>query len=79
MQHQEKLIQGLTNVTGVGDDVQAAFCMAQAARRQLRGAADDVAAQVAVVEWTRKKQRLMGALDLATRLQQVWDLPANLK
>ncbi|GBF88123.1 hypothetical protein Rsub_00835 [Raphidocelis subcapitata] len=79
VQHQEKLIQGLTNVAGVGDDVHAAFCMVQAARHQLRAAADDVAAQVAVVESTRKKQRLIGALDLATRLQQVWDLPANLK
>jgi hypothetical protein len=116
LRNQDKLIQGITNVTNVDDDVKvracmwvqaceaacmacrhrpcnpltspalppcppvkAAFVMARGARQQLRAAADDVAAQIGVVGSTRKKQRLMGALELAAHVRRVRELPLLLK
>ncbi|KAI8472247.1 MAG: hypothetical protein J3K34DRAFT_519870 [Monoraphidium minutum] len=79
LRNQDKLIQGITNVTSVDDDVKAAFVMVQGARQQLRMAADDVSAQITIVGATRKKQRLMGALELASRVKQAKDLEVALK
>jgi hypothetical protein len=59
--------------------MQAAFVMVQASRQQLRMAAEEVAAQMQVVGATRKKQRLMGALELASRVKQARDLHHSLK
>lgn len=58
---------------------QATCVMVQAARQQLRMAAEEVSSQIMVVGATRKKQRLMGALELASRVKAAKDLHAQLK
>ena len=53
--------------------------MVQAARQQLRMAAEEVSSQIMVVGATRKKQRLMGALELVCRVKAAKDLHTQLK
>lgn len=60
-------------------NLQAAFVMVQASRQQLRSAAEEVAAQIQVVGATRKKQRLMGALELASKVKKAKELHLLLK
>jgi hypothetical protein len=53
--------------------------MAKASRTQLRAAREDVASQILVVGATRKKQRLMGTLELAAQVGVAKDLGLYLK
>lgn len=79
VQHNDKLIQGVSAVTSVEDDLKVAYLTTQATRSLLRGTLEDVERSRRVASQTRRKQGYLELLNVASKLQRAHDLQQSLR
>lgn len=79
MRKREQLIQGISTVATVEDDLKAALATTRSSRAGMRQAADEVQRHLRVAAQTRRKQSYMQLMEVVLKVKAAKDLHKSLR